>query len=96
VAQPGHPRAGWEGVIALARIRSLQRGTQDVHPHPSEVDCFYQVVQTNTGTKLLHLTTFGSDARQSAAKSSQSLQIDESTAAELLQVIYEVYPGLRT
>jgi len=77
----------------MARVRSLARGTQSVKPHRSEVDCFYQVVETEDGTKYLHLTTFGSDDRSSEAKSSQSMQIDEAIARQLARIIGETFPS---
>lgn len=45
-------------------------------------------------TTILHLSTFGSDDRHSAPKSSQSLQIDEVIASELLKVIRGTFPNL--
>ncbi|MFF0266872.1 hypothetical protein [Kribbella sp. NPDC004536] len=71
----------------MAKVRSFSEGTQSVKAHPTEVDCCYQIVTTDDGSKLLHLTTFGSDERQSKPKSSQSIQIDEAGALELMQVI---------
>jgi hypothetical protein len=78
----------------VARLRSLEAGTQDVGVHPTEVDCFYQLVTDTDGTRYLHLSTFGSDTRRSGPKSSQSIQLDESTARKLLVVIRETFPGL--
>lgn len=70
----------------MARVRSLTQGTQSVRPHACEVDCFYNVVDAPDGSRLLHLSTFGSDYRQSRPKSSQSLQIDEALATELIRL----------
>lgn len=75
----------------MARVRSVQRGTQDVRVHSSEVDCFYQVVEDGAGGKILHLTTFGSDERRSSPKSSQSIQLDETMARELHELIIAVF-----
>lgn len=80
----------------MARLRSLQGGTQDVGPHASEVDCFFQVVLDEGGARLLHLSTFGSDERKSQSKSSQSIQLDEQMARRLLDVIHDVFPTLKT
>lgn len=71
----------------MARIRRIEKGTQSVSVHPSEVDCFYQVVRGEGGETYLHLSTFGSDDRQSKPKSSQSLQLSQSVADELVAVI---------
>ncbi|WIX85852.1 hypothetical protein [Amycolatopsis sp. DG1A-15b] len=78
----------------MARLRSFEKGTQNVKAHPTEVDCFHQVITAADGTRLLHLTTFGSDSRRSGPKSSQSLQIDESTARELMAVIRATFPKI--
>jgi hypothetical protein len=78
----------------MARVRSMQRGTQDVRVHSSEVDCFHQIVEAADGTRYLHLTTFGSDSRRSGPKSSQSIQLDVQTAEALVKVITEAFPGI--
>jgi hypothetical protein len=76
----------------MARVRSLAKGTQAIRPHESEVDCFYNVLDRPDGSRLLHLTTFGSDHRQSKPKSSQSIQIDEDMARELVALLVETFP----
>jgi hypothetical protein len=75
----------------MARLRSLVAGTQSVKVHPTEVDCFYQTVLDNNGKTILHLTTFGSDGRQSNPKSSQSIQLDERSARALVRIIEETF-----
>ncbi len=77
----------------MARVRSFKAGSQLVRPHPTEVDCHYQVLTTPSGQKLVHLSTFGSDARASDAKSSQSLQFDEETAVALMAVLRVAFPA---
>lgn len=80
--------------LTVARIRSVKQGTQSIRPHDSEVDCFYTIVHTTDGQRLLHLSTFGSDSRQSNPKSSQSIQIDEATAAKLIELMRTTFPNL--
>lgn len=79
----------------MARVRKLERGTQAVRPHSSEVDCYFQVVADVDGRPLLHLSTFGSDHRASAPKSSQSIQIDEEMARQLVALLVETFPRAR-
>lgn len=79
----------------MARVRKLERGTQDVRPHSSEVDCYFQVVDDEDGLQLLHLSTFGSDGRASTPKSSQSMQIDEEIACQLAALLVETFPRAR-
>lgn len=76
-------------------MRKLERGTQDVRPHSSEVDCYFQLVEDKDGRPLLHLSTFGSDSRASAPKSSQSIQIDEEIARQLAALLVETFPRAR-
>ena len=77
----------------MARVRSLQQGAQDVRVHPSEVDCFYQSIVSASGEKFVHLTTFGSEERVSRPKSSQSLQLDERTVRQLIDVLRKAFPS---
>lgn len=78
----------------MARIRSFEKGAQNVRPHASEVDCYHQVIGGSDGEALLHLSTFGSDQRQSKPKSSQVLQLDEASAAELIRIMRSAFPRL--
>lgn len=78
----------------MARVRSIAPGTQSVNVHPSEVDCFWQTIEDSRGEVFVHLSTFGSDTRQSKPKSSQSLQLDQTQAAELIAVLRRVFPEL--
>ncbi len=78
----------------MARLRSLEKGTQNVHVHASEVDCAYQVVTGEDGLTYIHLATFGSDQRQSVPKVSQTIQFDRDIAAKLVAVMREVFPGI--
>ena len=76
----------------MARVRLLAEGSQHVSVHPTEVDCYYQVVVGPDGQRYLHLTTFGSDSRQSEPKSSQSIQLPPDVAHELARVIEATFP----
>lgn len=78
----------------MARIRSIEPGTQAIRQHESEVDCYYKSIRADDGTTLLHLTTFGSDVRKSRPKSSQSIQIDREMAAKLIALLRDTFPGL--
>lgn len=77
----------------MARIRSLSEGVQSVRLHPTEVDSSYQVLFSE-GETYLHLSTFGSDARASAPKSSQSIQLDSKMAARLMEILQDTFPGV--
>jgi uncharacterized protein YutD len=75
----------------MARIRRIEKGTQSVSVHPTEVDCYYQVIVGDDGERYLHLTTFGSDDRKSKPKSSQSIQLSKEVAGELVAVVQDVF-----
>lgn len=78
----------------VARVRLFRESQQGVRPHPTEVDCEHRVVRDGDHL-LLHLSTLGSDQRQSGPKSSQSMQLDEERAGELLSIIQSAFPALR-
>jgi hypothetical protein len=80
----------------MARIRRIVRGIQLIRPHLTEVDCYYDVISAGDGVTLLHLTTFGSDHRRSKPKSSQSIQIDEVIARQLVELLLTTFPHLRS
>jgi hypothetical protein len=76
----------------MARVRKMEHGKQSIRAHTTEVDCYYNVVESDDGTKLLHLSTFGSDDRASQPKSSQSMQIDGRIARQLVAILLETFP----
>lgn len=78
----------------MARIRTIEPGTQSIRAHSSEVDCFYNFVNDETGARLVHLSTFGSDHRKSSPKSSQSIQLDQQMAERLIAVLLESFPAI--
>ncbi|WP_405139291.1 McrB family protein [Nocardia sp. NBC_01388] len=77
----------------MARIREIVPSTQNVRAHKLEdaVSCQYKVIEDSAGTTLVHLSTFGSDQRQSAPKSSQSIQLDRQNAAELISILSKAF-----
>ncbi|TFB89683.1 hypothetical protein E3O11_00535 [Cryobacterium levicorallinum] len=78
----------------MARIRSINIGTQNVRIHPTEVDCLLQVVDSPVGTRFLQLSTFGSDFRESLPKTSQTLQFDEQSAAIMIREMRRCFPQI--
>jgi hypothetical protein len=77
----------------VAVIRQFVEGHQLVRHHPTEVDCYFQVLPGPS--PRLHLSTFGSDQRESEPKSSQSIQLDEDRARELIDILKRSFPGLQ-
>lgn len=78
----------------MARVTHFEKGEQSVRAHPTRLVCYYQELEDETGSRLLHLSTFGSDERESKPKSSQSIQLDRQAARQLIGVIEEAFPGL--
>jgi hypothetical protein len=46
------------------------------------------------GKRLLQLDTYGSDERKDKGTVSQTLQLDETTARELLRILRKAFPGI--
>jgi hypothetical protein len=59
----------------------------------SEVECGWNSANV-AGRTLLRLETYGSADREIPGKRSQSLELDESAAAELLQILRTTFPDL--
>lgn len=77
----------------MALIRSFHTSSQHIRRHQTEVDYEHTVVGSGTD-RVLHLSTFGSDARASNPKSSQSIQLDRERAQELVRIIHHAFPNL--
>lgn len=77
----------------MARVRSIEQIASNVRSHPTEVDCGWQLLDSPDG-RLLQLSTYGSDARKSQPKVSQTLQFDRVAAAELIRALRSTFPGL--
>jgi hypothetical protein len=96
----GRPHASqvWVGDISpskevqMAVVRSLREASGSYNRrHPSEVDCDWAEVVTDSGV-LLQLATYGSDKRKIPGKTSQTLQLERTRALELRDVIERVFP----
>ena len=60
----------------------------------TEIECGWNVVNSD-GRTLLRLETYGSAGRQIQGKRSQSMELDEHAAAELMKILSEAFPSLR-
>jgi hypothetical protein len=79
----------------MALIRSIEPDKHPARPPRTDVDCLYGVVHTDAGAKLLRLATLGSDDRKLQPKPSQIIELDEAIAAELVRIIFDVFPTIR-
>lgn len=59
----------------------------------TDVLCGYRTVRFGDET-LLQLDTYGSAERRIPGKTSQSLQLDATAAAELVRIIAATFPGV--
>jgi 5-methylcytosine-specific restriction protein B len=75
----------------MARVRELVQDDRHGRPHPTEVECGWQVVTGEHGERLLQLSTYGSDDRKSEKKVSQTIQLDRVGATQLIEIIRETF-----
>ncbi|MFE6920752.1 hypothetical protein ACFVAV_06870 [Nocardia sp. NPDC057663] len=77
----------------MARISKVLPSVQRIRAHDpaDQVECEWKVVEDADGTRLLHLSTFGSSNRASKRKSSQSIQFDARIAHELAGILVEAF-----
>ena len=59
------------------------------------VACAYSTFIGSDGERYLQLETFGSQERKIPGKTSQAIQLNASSAAELKRVIEQTFPELR-
>lgn len=74
----------------MARIRSFSFRPAEGHAHPTEVDATWAIIH-NGHDALVQISTYGSDARQSHPKVSQTIQIDEAIAAQVIDVLVDTF-----
>lgn len=79
----------------MARVKKFFETAGDSKRHPTEVECGWSIVNA-PGERLLQLSTYGSEQRQSQPKVSQTIQLDEQAAADLTNLISKAFPGLKT
>lgn len=75
----------------MARIRSISKSSESIRPHRTEVDATYQVLTSEDGATLFHLSTYGSDDRVSKPKVSQTIQLDRSMAQDLVARLRDAF-----
>lgn len=60
----------------------------------TECECGWSITERDNA-RVLQLDTYGSSDRKLASKVSQSLQLDEAGASELLELVLDTFPTLR-
>ena len=74
----------------IAKYEPLAPGTDKVH---GPVLCGWKTFEKN-GEKLVQLDTYGSPDRKFRGKVSQSIQLDEASAGELMGILRRAFPNL--
>jgi hypothetical protein len=78
----------------MARIARFEKITSDRQRiHGTETNCGYGAFDVQ-GRRYLQLETYGSNERKIPGKISQTLQLDEDRAAELLRIIRQTFPRI--
>lgn len=77
----------------MARIRSFSQTQSESNAHPTETDALWSLVGP-IENRLLQISTYGSDARASRPKVSQTIQFNREQAILLKRAIEEAFPGL--
>ena len=75
----------------IAEFTKLQKERNQVH---GVVECGYTVFEEG-GSRYLQLDTYGSQERQIRGKTSQSIQLNAASAAELRALIEKTFPEIR-
>ena len=75
----------------IAKFEERDVGTGGAH---DPVDCGYWAFPLQSGRVILQLETYGRSTRAEPGKVSQSLQLDEKAAGELIRIIKRVFPSL--
>lgn len=73
----------------MARLRTFTYRPASNTPH-SEVDATWAVIG-NGADALVQISTYGSDFRQSQPKVSQTIQLDEEMAAQVINVLVDTF-----
>lgn len=75
----------------MARVKRFFEAPDGSKRHPTEVECGWSVINSSSG-RLLQLSTYGSEQRQSHPKVSQTIQLDQEAAADLIGIIAQTFP----
>ncbi len=78
----------------MAKIVEFHPVAADKNSIHGDVECGYRVFAVS-GKKVLQLDTYGSSQRAMPGKISQSIQLDEEGAEELVRIILQAFPGLK-
>lgn len=75
----------------ISNFEERNIGSERVH---DPVQCGYRAFTAHDGRVILQLETYGRSTRAEPGKVSQSLQLDEHAAKELVAIIRRSFPSL--
>lgn len=81
----------YDGLVGL--ITEFLYRPDSLPNYRTEVQCGWNVVHAD-GRTLLRLETYGSAERQVQGKRSQSMELDEQAAAELMKILRDAFPTI--
>ena len=72
----------------IANIEKHEVESPRVH---DSLNCTYSVFTSTEGQKYLQLNTFGSPVRQNPGKQSQTMQLNETAAKQLVKILVQEF-----
>ena len=78
----------------MALITSIEQSTKDRQKIHAPTRCLASSFTTDGGKAVLQLDTYGSEDRTFTEKVSQSIQFNEDSAQQLLNLIRVTFPKL--
>jgi len=71
----------------MALVRKLQKNGLQVEKVHGEVECTYNAFHAPDGKRYFQIDTYGSAERKLKGKKSQTIQLDENSAKELISLL---------
>jgi hypothetical protein len=78
----------------VAKINEFHEVALDSTRIHEGVNCGWRIFSAG-GERILQLDTYGSEARKIPGKVSQSIQLDESAARQLIEIVLRAFPGVK-
>ncbi len=78
----------------MARITDFHEVALDSSKVHEGVSCGWRVF-SSAGQRILQLDTYGSEARKFPGKVSQSIQLDEAAARDVMAILLTAFPSVK-
>jgi hypothetical protein len=76
----------------MARIQRLKKTALQTEKIHGEVECTYSTFSTSSGRRYFQIDTYGSPARKLVGKKSQTIQLDQQAAEDLIALLSSTLP----